>query len=72
MIYMKIQNKLPYQTPTTMKKEKDIVDFLKEKKQLEQQLSELRSKKNLLPTEEVIIEEIERELRIVTAKIAKY
>lgn len=55
-----------------MKKEKDIVDFLKEKKQLEQQLSELRSKKNLLPAEEVIIEEIERELSIVISKIAKY
>ena len=55
-----------------MEKEKDIVDLLREKEQLERQLLEMRSKKNLLPTEEVIIEEVERELRIVTAKIAKY
>ena len=55
-----------------MKKEKDIVDLLREKASLEQHLTELRSKKDKLPTEEVIMEEIVRELRIVTAKIAKY
>jgi hypothetical protein len=54
-----------------MKKEKDIVDFLDEKKQLEQQLMNLRSKKELLPAEEVIIEEIERRINIVNDKISK-
>ena len=54
-----------------MNKEKDIVDYLKEKKQLEHQLKELRSKKNLLPVEKVIIEEMKLELSKVISKIAK-
>ena len=52
--------------------EKDIVDLLREKEQLEQKLAELRTKKNLSQIEEVIIEEVERELRIVISKINNY
>jgi transcriptional regulator with XRE-family HTH domain len=52
--------------------EKDIVDLLREKEQLEQKLAELRTKKNLSQIEEVIIEEVERELGIVISKINHY
>lgn len=52
--------------------EKDIVDLLREKEQLEQKLAELRTKKNLSQIEEVIIEEVVRELGIVASKINNY
>ena len=54
-----------------MNQPKDVVDYLKEKRQLEEQLKYLHSKKHLLPTEEVIIEEAERRLGIVINLIDK-
>lgn len=55
-----------------MKEPKDIVDLLKEKEQLENQLKNLQSKKLRTGTEDVIIEEMERRLVIVLSKIEKY
>ena len=55
-----------------MNKQKDIVDYLNEKNQLEKQLKELRSKKERTDTENVIIEEMERRLVIVQKQIDKY
>jgi len=54
-----------------MNQPKDVVDYLKEKRQIEEQLKYLRSKKHLLPTEEVIFEEVERRLGIVIDLIEK-
>jgi len=50
-------------------KEKDVADYLKEKKQLENKISELQSKKSLLPTEEVIISEVKGRLNEVVTNI---
>ena len=55
-----------------MEHEKDIVDLLNEQKQLEQRLSELRSKKPRTAVEDVILEEVERRLGIVLSLIEKY
>ena len=55
-----------------MKKKKDIVDYLKEKKQLEKQISDLRLKKPRTPIEDVSLEEMERKLGIILKLIAKY
>lgn len=55
-----------------MKENKDIVDYLHEKRQLEIQLHELKLKTNLLPTEIIIIEEIEHQLNFVNKQIDKF
>ena len=55
-----------------MKEPKDIVDLLKEKDQLELQLSDLRSKDNRTGTEDVIIEEMKHRLGVVLRLIDKY
>lgn len=52
--------------------EKDIVDLLREKEQLEGKLAELQAKEKLSQVEEVIIEEVFRELGIVNSKINNY
>ncbi len=50
-------------------KKKDVVDYLKEKRQLELKISQLESKKSLLPTEEVIMSEVKGRLNEVVTKI---
>ncbi|MEI6554261.1 MAG: hypothetical protein WCL70_01590 [Paludibacter sp.] len=52
--------------------EEDIVDLLKKKEQIEKVLLKFKSKENILSTEEVVIEEIERKLSIVQRKIEDY
>lgn len=55
-----------------MKKEKDISDYLTEKKQLENKLVALQLSKNRSTYDEVVIEEIIRKLTIINSKIANF
>ena len=55
-----------------MKKGKDITDLLKKKKQFNSKLLRFKLKKDILPTEKVVIEEIERQIFIIDKEIEKY
>jgi hypothetical protein len=55
-----------------MNPEKDIVDLKREKEALEKKLKELDSKEELSPAEQVIKEEVIRDLQTVNGKIAIY
>ena len=55
-----------------MNSKEDIVDLLKKKKQIETELAKFKSKENILSTEEVVIEEIERQLSDIQKGIDKY
>ena len=55
-----------------MDTEEDIVDLLKKKKQIEKELTKFKSKENILSTEEVVIEEIERQLSDIQKGIDNY
>lgn len=55
-----------------MDKKEDILDLLKKKKQIETELAKFKSKENILSSEEVVREEIERKLSIVQKRIEDY
>lgn len=55
-----------------MDKKEDSVDLLKKKKQIETELAKFKSKENILSTEEVVIEEIERQIIIIQKRIEDY